>query len=117
MCASCGAVEETGKHRAGSAPAEVHSEAKAPPAEQEIREPPQTVRDVRKGKGSEERARAPEAPAREPAVEVQAFCAGLPPVLLDPAVAALVADVEQFGREVAPRARELWTRVRALWNR
>ncbi|AUX30494.1 MULTISPECIES: hypothetical protein [Sorangium] len=117
MCASCGAVEETGKHRADSAPAEVQSEAKAAPGEQEIREPPQTVRDGRKGKGSEERARAPEAPAPEPAVEVQAFCAGLPPVLLDPEVAAVVAEVEQFGREVAPRVRELWTRVRTLWNR
>ncbi|WP_437638362.1 hypothetical protein [Sorangium sp. So ce854] len=117
LCASCGAVQETNKHGAGNSPEVEQAAVKASQGEPDIREPPQTIRDGRKGKGSEERARAPGAPAPEPAVEVQAFCAGLPPVLLDPEVAAVVADVEKFGREVAPRARELWTRVRALWNR
>lgn len=116
MCASCGAVEETGKHRAGSAPADVHIDAKASRAEQETREP-QAIREGRKGKESDERARAPEAAAPKPPVDVPAFCGGLPTAHLDPEAAALVADVVRFGREVAPRVRELWTRARALWNR
>ncbi|WP_438026363.1 hypothetical protein [Sorangium sp. So ce233] len=116
VCASCGAVEETNNNHAGGEPREVHSETSVPKGEQELREP-QTIRDGRKVKGGEERARPPEAPAPEPPIEAQAFFAGLPAVHLDPETAAVVADIEQFGREVAPRARELWTRVRALWNR
>ncbi|KYF53870.1 hypothetical protein BE08_43640 [Sorangium cellulosum] len=116
LCASCGAVQETNKHGAGNSPGGEQGAVSASQGEQENRGP-QTIREGRKEKGSEERARPPEAAAPEPPVEVQAFCAGLPPVLLDPEVAAVVADVEQFGREVAPRVRELWTRVRALWNR
>ncbi|WP_437338463.1 hypothetical protein [Sorangium sp. So ce394] len=100
-------MEETNRQGASNNPAEMHEAAKPSPGEQETREP-QTIGDMRKEKGREERARAPEAPA---------FCAGLPAVHLDPEAAALVADLEQFGRDVAPRVRELWTRVRALWNR
>ncbi|WP_437316698.1 hypothetical protein [Sorangium sp. So ce385] len=116
VCANCGAVETVNKPRASSEPREPPREAETPRGEPDAREP-QTTREGRKGKAAEERARAPEAAAPEAPETSGTFCGGFPSVHIDPEAAALVSDVGRFVREVAPRARELFTRVRALWNR